>query len=77
MFRTLNETLEGMTSVVDRVDHLTDVFTTEAIIRSDHLAKKSSDEDESWDFFTSPLMGNNMTKSIFGGAGALPEDSFH
>ena len=61
-----------MTSVVDRVDHLTDVYSQTALSQSEHLAKKSAGQDDSWDFFPSPLMGDNVSKDIFGGSGALP-----
>lgn len=74
--RTLNETLEGMTTIVDKVDHLTDVYSIEAIKQSAQLAKPNSEDESQWDLFVSPLMGDNMTKSIFGGAGALPENNF-
>ena len=72
----MNETLAGMTTIVDKVDHLTDVYSIEAIKQSAHLAKPNSEDESQWDLFVSPLMGDNMTKSIFGGAGALPESNF-
>ena len=65
-----------MTSIVDAVDHLNEIYSVETLANFDHLAKKSVDQADSWDFFQSPLMGDNISKSIFGGSGALPEDTF-
>ena len=75
--RDLNEMLAKMHSVVDKVDHLNEIYSLETLAKSDHLAQKAEDdEQDSWNFFVSPLMGDNITKSIFGGAGFLPEDTF-
>ena len=65
-----------MISIVDAVDHLNEIYSSETLANFDHLAKKSTNQSNSWDFFQSPLMGDNITKSIFGGSGALTEDPF-
>ena len=65
-----------MTSVVDKVDHLTEVYSAEALSNSQHLAKKIDGRNNAWEFFQSPLVGDNVSKDIFGGSGALPEDNF-
>lgn len=65
-----------MTSVVDSVDHLTEIYSDDTLAKFEHLAKKSKDDEDSWDFFESPLVGDNLTKSIFGGSGFLPEENF-
>ena len=71
----MHESLAGLNSIVDAVDHLNEIYSAEALAQSDHLAKQSSDAHH-WDFFQSPLMGENIAKTIFGGSGALPEDTF-
>mmetsp|Transcript_597 Transcript_597/g.783 ORF Transcript_597/g.783 Transcript_597/m.783 type:complete len:86 (+) Transcript_597:165-422(+) len=65
-----------MASVVDRVDHLTDVYSAKAISQCEHLAKQNEADASQWDMYVSPLMGENISKSIFGGSGALPENNF-
>ena len=65
-----------MTSIVDRVDRLSDVYTPEALAQADHLAKQNPENENEWEMFVSPLLGDNLTKSVFGGAGALPENNF-
>ena len=72
--RNLNATLKGLNSVVDAVDHLKNIYTAEQLANCDNLAKKNS--EGGWDYFQSPLLGDNLTKSIFGGSGALPADTF-
>ena len=61
---------------MDSVDHLYEIYSDETLAKFDHLAKKSSDDENSWDFFESPLCGDNLVKSIFGGSGFLPEENF-
>ena len=80
-FRTLNRTLAQMNSSVDAVDHLKDIYSAEALAAAPNLAKRSQDpthpsSKDGWDYFKSPLLGENIEKSIFGGSGALPEDTF-
>ena len=40
-----------MTSIVDAVDHLNEIYSVETLANFDHLAKKSVDQADSWDFF--------------------------
>ena len=65
-----------MNTTVDSVDHLKDLYPADVLANFDHLAKACSDCEGAWNYFVSPLMGDNVTKSIFGGAGALSEDTF-
>lgn len=68
-----------MNTVIDKVDHLTEIYSHDTLSKFDHLAKKSANGDaneDSWDYFVSPLLGDNISKSIFGGSGALTEDTF-
>ena len=76
LFRQLNATLAAENSIIDRVDHLNEIYSSEALSACQHIAKKCDDAGESWDYFQSPLLGDNIAKSIFGGAGALSEDTF-
>lgn len=41
---------------------------------SDSEPEKS--DRESWNVFINPMMGENIEKNIFGGAGFIPKDSF-
>ena len=59
---------------VDTLDHLITVYSHEAIKKTSHLAKLN-DKNE-FELFRSPLLGDNIQKSIFGGSGYLPQDSF-
>jgi len=41
-----------MNSVVDRVDHLNEIYSLETLASCDHIAQKADDdEEESWNFF--------------------------
>lgn len=55
------------------MDNLADIYEVEALKKCDHLAPQIRG---TWDYFVSPLMGENIDKSIFGGSGFLPEKQF-
>lgn len=77
-----------MATDIDYIDHLTDVYSEEALVRASHVANKSADffddeqtnssknSNDNWDLFKSPLQGDNLIKSVFGGSGFLPLESF-
>ena len=51
LFRQLNATLAAENSIIDRVDHLNEIYSSEALAACQHIARKCDDAEESWEYF--------------------------
>jgi 6-phosphofructokinase 1 len=71
---------------VDSVDHLMDKYPEELLNATPFLANRverknggevdQESDSSQWELYQNPMVGDNIQKSIFGGAGFLPADAF-
>lgn len=67
--------MENFEMNVDSLDHLSSVYSQQALAKADHLAQPNPETGDI-QYFKSPLLGDNISKTVFGGSGLFPSETF-